>query len=281
MHRVTVSVLDAPSGRDGCWLLFPRPLEAGLQRMRGMRLAGFSELREIVAVNSVQRAFVGRVESRRPEMSFELDFHAGTPAECVYRHGDNRYTRASTALVDETVRLVAGAADEASQVDCLVAHTAAQFAYDHPDRRFNDGMDAIPTLCGTTRGSCVDMHGYLLASARSLGLHVQYLAGYWFGPGRDETLDFHCWLVFELDGRTVFWDLAHHLKWGISPLAPGLNPAGGRRVLMSYGRGQRFDTPVGQVELSHFSEPVWLLPDGTIGRPELAIRIGGLPSPNA
>jgi hypothetical protein len=275
MHRVTITVLDPPTPDAERWLLFPRPLEAGMQHLQGMRLSGFSELREVEAVNSAQRAYVGRATAEPPEICFDLAFNGDAPAAWVYRHDENRYTRASVDLAAESARLVGDAGDGATRIERLVTHTAKLFEYDHPERRFNDGTDEMPMLCGPTLGSCVDMHGYLVAAARSVGLSVQYLAGYWFGPGREETHDFHCWLVFDHGGRPLFWDLAHHLKWGVRPLAPGLNPAGGRRVLMSYGRGNRFGTPVGEVELSHFSEPVWLSDGGAESRPKLRIRVAG------
>jgi hypothetical protein len=246
-----------------------------MQRLQGMCLTGFSELREVRATNSAQRAYVGRVTADPPVIRFDLVFNGAAPAAWIYGHDENRYTRASADLAAETARLVGEADDEAARVERLMTHTAKLFEYDHPERRFNDGADEMPVLCGSTPGSCVDMHGYVVAAARSVGLSAQYLAGYWFGTGRDETRDFHCWLVFDHGGQPLFWDLAHHLKWGVHPLAPGLNPAGGRRVLMSYGRGNRFVTPLGEVELSHFSEPVWLSGEGVTSRPKLHIRIAG------
>jgi hypothetical protein len=275
MHRITISVLDRPAvGGDG-WLLFPRPLEAGLQQVLGLQMRGISEVREIGANNSEQRAFLARADSRLPEIGFELKVCPETPPGWLFRHTDNRYTCASPELACTASDLTADADCESSKVLCLVEYAAKLFEYDHPDKRFNDGFDEMPTLCGTTRGSCVDMHGYLMAASRTLGIQVQYLAGYWFHPERNETRDFHCWLVFEIDGQPVFWDLAHHLKWGVPQLAPGLNPAGGRRVLMSYGRGTCFDTPIGAVEISHFAEPLWLGADGDLHKPELRIRIDG------
>ena len=147
------------------------------------------------------------------------------------------------------------------------------FGYGHQDVRFNDGLDSVPAICGTTKGSCVDINTFLLAAARSLDIRGQYIAGYWFHPDKVETLDMHCWLVFEPDGALIFWDLAHHLKWGVDKLSPGLNPAGGRRVAMSCGRGLRFKTENGEVEISHFSEPVWVVPGGTAVEPKIRAKI--------
>lgn len=105
------------------------------------------------------------------------------------------------------------------------------FAYDHPEQRVHAGMEQMPVLCGTM-GSCMDLNGYLTCAARSLGVSMPYLAGYWVGPEKSDTHDMQCWLAFRLDGAVVFWGLAHHLKWRVSQLALGLNSAGGRRALM-------------------------------------------------
>jgi hypothetical protein len=45
---------------------------------------------------------------------------------------------------------------------------------------------------------------------------------------------------------------------------------------MSCGRGLRFPTPHGEVEISHFAEPVWILPDARKVKPQLQIEIQGL-----
>jgi hypothetical protein len=42
---------------------------------------------------------------------------------------------------------------------------------------------------------------------------------------------------------------------------------------MSYGRGLKFNSAFGSLTISHFSEPVWVLPDGSTTRPEMVIHI--------
>jgi hypothetical protein len=272
MYTVTVTLLDKPPSRDA-WLMFPRPLEAGIQGPSRMQASNLCDLTELIAGNSRQRAYLAKPTGQPPEIRYEICADNTAQPQWLYSHADNRYTRASRSLAKQAAACAEGAASETECAHRLVEHAAQFFEYGHPDRRFNDGMDAIPSLCGTTRASCVDMHGYILATARSVGLSVQYLAGYWVHPERTETHDMHCWLVFHLDGKTTYWDLAHHIKWGVPGLSPGLNPAGGRRVIMSYGRGNAFDTPVGQLEISHFSEPLWLLTDGSTHGSRMRIRI--------
>jgi hypothetical protein len=63
------------------------------------------------------------------------------------------------------------------------------------------------------------------------------------------------------------------MKWGVKELSAGLNPAGGRRVAMTFGRGLTISSFAGPVTISHFSEPVWVLPNGTTENSKLVISI--------
>lgn len=276
MNRVIVEILDgvpAASGGDP-WLLLPRPIEAGTQTCSTVAIDGITDWQEVAALDSRQRAYLVRASGAQPPgVRYDLEAQTGMLADWVWEQPDNRYTRAAPELANAAREIAARCDDADACVHSLMRHAAERFAYDHPEQRFNDGLDHVPLVCGTTRGSCVDINSYLLAAARSVGLPAQYLAGYWFHPERCETLDMHCWLAFGIAGRAEYWDLAHHLKWGVPNLAPGLNPAGGRRVLMSYGRGLRFPTPHGEVQVSHFSEPVWILPGGAMHRPKVRVRL--------
>lgn len=193
--------------------------------------------------------------------------------ESVWQWQRNRYTQASDALMDEVRESVDTTLPVHQQIRQLIDRAESHFSYGHGDGRFNDGEEAVPTVCGTTRGSCVDINTWLLAAAKVLNIPVQYVAGYWFHPDKTVTHDMHCWLMFRAGEDTICWDLAHHLKWGVEGRQPGRNPAGGRRVAMTIGRGLGFAASHGEVTISHFSEPVWLLPDGTVEDSELVAQI--------
>ena len=42
---------------------------------------------------------------------------------------------------------------------------------------------------------------------------------------------------------------------------------------MSCGRGFKFETPHGDIEISHFSEPIWILTGGEVKKPRLIAKI--------
>lgn len=169
--------------------------------------------------------------------------------EAMFAPCHTRFTDAAEDLV-EASRAIAGAAGGgAAGIAALVAEVEARFDYAHPEIRFNDGTDAVPHLsCGLTPGSCVDINTYLVASLRAAGFEAGYIYGYFFPEGSGGvTHDMHCWVVTRHRGTVQEWDIAHHMKAGLGPTRPGLNPRPGRRVALGHSMGHRyagFDDPL-------------------------------------
>jgi len=273
MKRVEVSLAE-PAPMDGALLLFPRPFGHWDQIFEDMHLSGLETATEVTALNSDQKAYLGEPNNgTAPVITYTFETGETDVPASIWDVQNNHLTLPDEELADLAQDLAKDARSEAETISLLMDYAAGVFGYDHPDQHFYEGLEKVPAVCGTTKGSCVDINTFLLAAARSLNIRGQYIAGYWFHPDKVETLDMHCWLAFEPDGKLTFWDLTHHLKWGVEKLGPGLNPAGGRRVAMSCGRGLQFETPYGQVEISHFSEPVWILPSGETVEPELRAKI--------
>lgn len=273
MKKVTVEVTGvAPT--DDAILLFPRPFGHWGQGFERLSLAHDQTPVDLHAKNSAQRACAIKPVKGAPiEIGYEFAARDDGVPPTFWAVQDNRYTRADESLVGLAGELTESASSQQDKLWALIQYAAEMFGYEHSDERFYDRREAVPAVCGTTKGDCVDINTFLLAAARSQGICGQYIAGYWFHPDKTETHSMHCWLVFEPDGQRVYWDLAHHLKWGVETLGPGLNPAGGRRVAMSCGRGLIFDTENGRVEISHFSEPVWVMPGGGIVKPAIVARV--------
>jgi hypothetical protein len=274
MPHITVKLLDPPPDQHAV-LVVPRPFEHWEQHFNEFNFTGLEAPVEVKAENSNQRAYVLKpTGTEEPIISYALSKSEHVPSDWVWDVQQNRHTTASPELVGLAQEL-AGAAhgNPESKIRMLINYAAEMFGYDHVEDGFNAGQETVPAICGTIKGSCVDMNTFILAGALSLGLRGQYIAGYWFHPDKTETHDMHCWLVFDADGKPLFWDLAHHLKWGVSKLEPGLNPAGGRRVAMSCGRGLKFTTPNGNIEISHFAEPIWVMPNGVLLEPAIKVHI--------
>jgi CBS domain-containing protein len=218
------------------------------------------------------------VETAAPDASYP---------EAAFRLRDNRYTRAAVALAEASRAIAQAAGFGRAGIEALVAEAESRFAYDHPEQRFTDGLDAVPYLsCGLTPGSCVDINTYLVASLRSAGYEAAYLYGYFFPQERGGmTNDGHCWVATRHDGEILEWDVAHHLKAGLGPTRPGLNPRPGERVAVTHSMGHRYDLghrTVGlkllgePMRLSEQGEPDWLTlmarlsPESGARQPELA-----------
>lgn len=269
-RRVTVTVERPSDLPAGALLITPKPFGHWGETPIGLEVSGAAVGAPICAENSRCEALIadpgGAQGPIRIEYCLALD-DSGAP-DWIWEGQENRHTLASPELSAAAKALVADTPDARAAVDKLARHTASIFGYGHVEEKFNEGVELVPIIAGLARGSCVDINTYLLAAARAAGLRGQYIAGYWFHPEKQATTDMHCWLVFAPDeGAPVFWDVAHGLKWAETlgaAVTPGLNPAGGRRVGMSCGRGLAFETPNGRVEISHFSEPMWVLPDGAL-----------------
>ncbi len=231
---------------------------------------------ELTALNSEQRAYAAGAANGTPTViTYHIAERDGHVPPSVWRVQQNHLTVADESLVALTHEITAHADSVNAKLHALMEYAAGVVSYELIGEQFYEGHSSVPALCGTTKGSCIEINVFLLAAALSIGIRGQYIAGYWFHPDQVETNDMHCWLAFDAEGELIFWDLAHHLRWGVEKLAPGLNPAGGQRIAMSCGCGIQFITGNGQVEVDHFSRPVWVLPGTRMVEPKIRVRISG------
>lgn len=198
--------------------------------------------------------------------------------EAAFRPRATRWTKAAAELAAASRAVAAAAGGGATGIRALVAEAEARFAYDHPEARFNDGMDEVPYLsCGLTPGSCVDINTYLVASLRAAGYEAAYLYGYFFPEERrGVTFDGHCWVVTRHEGEVLEWDIAHHIKAGLGPTRPGLNPRPGERVAVTHSMGCRYALPAGDVFLKLLGEPLRLRAGGAAEGVDLVARLSPL-----
>lgn len=192
-----------------------------------------------------------------------------------FRPRTNRYTVAADDLAQASRDIVAAAGGGRAGIEALVTEAEARFAYAHPETRFNDGMDEVPYLsCGLTPGSCVDINTYLVASLRAAGYEAAYFYGYFFPQERGGmTDDGHCWVATRHDGEILEWDIAHHIKAGLGPTKPGLNPRPGERVAVTHSMGHRYELPGGAVDLKLLGQPMCLTPEGALTGVDLVARL--------
>jgi hypothetical protein len=162
--------------------------------------------------------------------------------EAAWTPRPSRWTTSAEDLVAASRAIAEAAGGGAAGLAALAAETRARFVYDHPEARFTDGCAVVPFLgCGVAAGSCVDINTYLVASLRAAGYEAAYLYGYFFPAEKgDWCVDGHCWVATRHAGETLDWDIAHHIKAGLDPVRPALNPKPGRRVAVSHSMGHRY-----------------------------------------
>lgn len=137
----------------------------------------------------------------------------------------------------------------------LIEWVASNYDYKHGH------MPGLALTCDMLTGNCLDINGALMKLLRIASIKNAYYIGYYFPPAEMHGA-WHCWVSTLSSRGYECWDIAHHLKRGISTVAPGLNPVGGMRFAMSTGRDLKFDLPSGQIVVSHLARPRWVLSDG-------------------
>jgi hypothetical protein len=172
------------------------------------------------------------------EVTFRYDYAnlPGAYPEAIFHPAASRHTKAAQALCDEAVQ-TAGDGDALTRAIRVARGVAEKFVYGHPQAKYYDGFDHVPHLAsGLTEGSCVDIHTYLLASLRAIGVEAGYVTGYFFPEGGVCTSG-HCWAVTRIDGAVQEWDISHFLQIGRRDVGPALNPKGGFRVPVGHSMG--------------------------------------------
>ena len=213
---------------------------------------------------SGQQLCMARARPDQP-VTIRYGYDAGsTYPEAMFVSRNSRFTRAADALIDDARAL----ADRPDPALAVAQHVAGLFSYGHPDTRYYDDTDHLPQLCGLTQGSCVDINAYLIASLRAAGITAGYVTGVFFPAektddhGHASANDMHCWVVTRDTYGLREWDIAHHMKLGLTEIAPALDPKPGWRVPLAHSMGLTFPK-AGLSDIKLISEPMWL-EDGSL-----------------
>ena len=262
-----VRVETAPPPAPGARLLAPLGVASSLGSVAGLAVENGRIVETLGEIDTGQQAALIAPEGDGP-VTLTWRYVAAPEAprypEAAFRPRPSRWTDPADDLATASRAIAEAAGFGAAGIAALVAEARARFIYGHPETRFNDGCDVVPFLgCGVAAGSCVDINTYLVASLRAAGYEAAYLYGYFFPAEKvDACVDGHCWVATRHDGEVLDWDIAHHIKAGLDPVRPALNPRPGRRALISHSMGHRYAAVGGEIALKLLGEPVWLLPGG-------------------
>ncbi len=242
-------------------LLVPAGIATPYDEVTAVTVEGGDILRVVSAAGLAQNALHVRPRNAPLSIRYEaVPSQSGGYPEAAFRPRRTRYTDAADELAEAARAIACDAGGGQGAIEALVNEAQARFTYGHPEARFNDGLGQVPYLsCGVTEGSCVDINTYLVASLRAAGFEAAYLYGYFFPAERGGiTNDMHCWVATRYDGETLEWDIAHHMKAGLNPVRPALNPKPGRRIALGHTMGHRYELPEGPLELKILAEPLWV-----------------------
>jgi transglutaminase-like putative cysteine protease len=198
------------------------------------------------------------------EITFRYAYsdEAGAYPDRMFQPAPSRHTRAAPELAEDA-RALAGDGDELTRAIRIARGVAEKFVYGHPEVKFYDGLDHVPLLsCGLTEGSCIDIHTYLLAAFRSVGIEAGYLTGYFFAEDGGPCPGGHCWTATRIGGETQEWDISHFLQIDRRDVGPALNPKGGIRFPVAHSMGLHLP---GVEEVKLLVEPGYAK-DGTLHR---------------
>jgi hypothetical protein len=264
-----VRMVTAPPPARGARLLAPLGIASALGSVAGLAVAGGRIVETLGELDTGQQAALIAPDADGPVTLFwryRPAPEAPRYPEAAFRPRRNRWTVAADDLATASRAIAGAAGGGAAGIVALVAEARARFTYGHPEARFDDGCDLVPFLgCGVAAGSCVDINTYLVASLRAAGYDAAHLYGFFFPAEKvDRCVDGHCWVATRRDGEVLDWDIAHHLKAGLDPVRPALNPRSGRRVVISHSLGHRYATGEQEIALKLLGEPTWLLPEGGV-----------------
>jgi hypothetical protein len=268
-YQLKVEIDDARQPEGTYALLVPVPPVTPDQTLTNMRLDPAWSISPVVERAGVQRAVLAVMPSDAHSKPIVYELTGG--GSLIHDHLTKlEHVGGLTTDVHEL-------ADEIGLQQCeceserlgkIVDSLASKFRY-----RSGFTNDA-PLTCDFLTGNCLSINEAFLKLAKVAGIPAAYYIGYFFESDQPlKSKDWHCWVSTLTSQGFENWDIAHHLKRGLEPVLPGLNPVPGVRFATCVGRNLTFRLPVGDVTVPHLCEPRWILTDGTSKPCEVVISL--------
>ena len=252
---------DIPSQAAG--LVWPVPPNTHFQRMLTTTHKVDKDIK-LKGLNTDQCAYfrpARYLQYHRPlSVQYQIELGAFAPAAAHFNLNQSSHL----ALTDDVYRCIdtllkrqeMGDPEFLSQV---IAALAEHFHYLHHE----DELNRAELVCTHLQGDCLDINTVLMKLLKTRAIETAYYIGLYFeSQGNHRMDDWHCWVSTQIDGLQD-WDIAHHLKRGLHPVKPALNPVAGVRFALSHGRGSEYLINNTIVEFSHLGSPYWCFNDGS------------------
>lgn len=259
----------APVNAKG--LLFPLPPKTHFQLLDSYQLAPSNNYEPILCTGNFQSAvYLDALaldtvfKNSLPSMSYDMTLNRYVANTDHFSLGDDKYLAIGRDVEDLAGSVFASfkESDESSIIKHCCNYLGEAFFYMHHE----DELCRAPLSCSHLEGDCLDINTALMKLLKYRGISSAYYIGLFFEENITEETspevdDWHCWVSTQAMDKASDWDIAHHIKRQLSPVKAALNPVAGTRMALSHSLGQRLMTPAGNVEVSHFGAPMWVLED--------------------
>lgn len=242
MYTVVVELEKPRVSPHALGLLIPVAPDLDVQTCTGIRFAGQEHAKTVFDVTGVQQAWFLPSEWVHQLSAIEYDFTVPTT---LSKQSDARFQTGEVQAWAKVLGYNIESLDlNAQQLRCQRTTTMKVVAY--IGHKFE--YIARPSLgelgdltCDLLKGNCIDINQALMTLLSAAGIEHCYFSGVYATKQQGlANHGWHCWIATRHSSGMDYWDIAQHLKSGITAIQPSLNPVGGVRFAMAQGTNLHF-----------------------------------------
>ncbi len=226
----------------------------------------------LTALNSTQQAYFRPhlLGASLPEIHYQIELDTFAPSKEHFTLNETTHLALTEDVYECINRILQGPGQNPEQfLRKVISALASHFFYAHHD----DELNRAELVCTHLQGDCLDINTVLMKILKTQSICSAYYIGiYSEAPQYPTQDDWHCWVSTNLN-KVQDWDIAHHIKRGITPVQPALNPVDGIRCALSHGRGSQFLLGEAVYDFSHLGSPYWCLADRSVRQAAFQARL--------
>ncbi len=299
-YQFTINIEElAPN--NACAVIWPKPPLTHFQQLidcqLGCETVNSSSVVTVTDKNFDQAAFIQAIQNNHKNSSHAPAKQFSQKASYTIKlkednlNTDHLITEANGSLAQTAdvstchnkIQLLKATQPEQHKTNIIIDFLANEFSYLHHE----DELNRVPLVCTHLAGDCLDINTALMKLLLIEKIPSAYYIGLFFEDENNQEHpatfpsidDWHCWVSTLSDDKkhVLDWDIAHHLKRNISPVAASLNPVHGIRVALSSGRDLQFDYQGNTINISHLGAPLWLLNNGNTQQAKFSSTLAPAP----
>ena len=230
-YTATVPAVPPGSGAVDLWI--PVPSDNAFQKVTNIKVDGAPGYRITQERKQGNRMVYARFTdlSKPIKVLVSVDVARRAGAATGDPLGMNvdlsQYTRADRLVpIDgryaEIAREVsAGATTDLAKLKAMFDHTVSTMQYDYNKESPMLGMGDVAFVCDYKKGNCSDLHSYVIALARAMGIPAYLEYGFPVTgiplpdpiPAKGTIGGYHCWMWAKIDGKWMPLDASDSRRW--------------------------------------------------------------------